>query len=81
MEQLIYKIETFEGPLDLLLSLIAKNKMNIEDIQISVICDQYMQYINTMQSLDINLSADFIVMASELMYIKSKILLPKMSDD
>lgn len=85
MEQLTYKIETkietFEGPLDLLLSLIAKNKMNIEDIQISVICDQYMQYINTMQSLDINLSAEFIVMASELMYIKSKILLPKMNDD
>lgn len=81
MEQLIYKTEVFEGPLDLLLSLIAKNKMSIQDIQISVICDQYMSYINTMQSLDIDLSADFLVMASELMYIKSKILLPKMNDD
>ena len=44
-EQLTYKLELFEGPLDLLLSLIAKNKMKIEDIQISIICDQYMEYI------------------------------------
>ena len=45
MEQIIYKMELFEGPLDLLLSLISKNKMSIEDIKISVICDQYMDYI------------------------------------
>lgn len=81
MEQIIYKIELFEGPLDLLLSLISKNKMSIEDIKISVICDQYMEYINTMQKLDIELSSEFIVMASQLMLIKSRTLLPRMSDD
>ena len=81
MEQIIYKIELFEGPLDLLLSLISKNKMSIEDIKISVICDQYMEYINTMQKLDIELSSEFIVMASQLMLIKSRTLLPRMNDD
>ncbi len=81
MEQIIYKIELFEGPLDLLLSLISKNKMSIEDIKISVICDQYMEYINTMQKLDIELSSEFIVMASQLMLIKSRTLLPRMNED
>ena len=75
--ELTYKIEQFEGPLDLLLTLVQKNKMNIEDIQISVICDQYMAYIESMQEMNIDVSAEFIVMASELMYIKSKILLPR----
>ncbi len=79
--ELTYKIEKFEGPLDLLLSLVQKNKMNIEDIQISVICDQYMAYIESMQEMNIDISAEFIVMASELMYIKSKILLPRVSED
>ena len=81
MDQITYKIEQFEGPLDLLLTLVQKNKMKIEDIQISIICDQYMEYIGTMQSMNIDLSAEFIVMASELMYIKSKILLPRMDED
>ena len=69
MKQIIYKMEIFEGPLDLLLSLIHKNKMSIEDIQISIIFDQYMDYIKTMQALDIELSTEFIVMASQLMLI------------
>ncbi|MBO5338551.1 MAG: segregation/condensation protein A [Clostridia bacterium] len=81
MEQIIYKMELFEGPLDLLLSLISKNKMSIEDIKISVICDQYMDYIKTMQSLDIELSSEFIVMASQLMLIKSRTLLPRQNDE
>ena len=81
MEQITYKIDQFEGPLDLLLTLVQKNKMSIEDIQISIICDQYMEYISTMQSMNIDLSAEFIVMASELMYIKSKILLPRMTEE
>ncbi|MBR7101166.1 MAG: segregation/condensation protein A [Clostridia bacterium] len=79
--ELTYKIEQFEGPLDLLLTLVQKNKMNIEDIQISVICDQYMAYIESMQEMNIDVSAEFIVMASELMYIKSKILLPRVTED
>ncbi len=81
MEQITYKIEQFEGPLDLLLSLVQRNKMSIEDIQISIICDQYMEYISNMQSMNIDLSAEFIVMASELMYIKSKILLPRITEE
>lgn len=80
MEQLFYKLELFEGPLDLLLSLIAKNKMDIADIQISVLCDQYMDYISKAQSMDIELSSDFLFMASELMLIKSRMLLPKTDD-
>ena len=81
MEQIIYKIEQFEGPLDLLLSLLAKNKMSIEDIQIAVICDQYIEYIETLQSYNIELSAEFLVMASQLMLIKSRKLLPRMDEN
>ena len=81
MEQIIYKIEQFEGPLDLLLSLLAKNKMSIEDIQIAVICDQYIEYIETVQSYNIELSAEFLVMASQLMLIKSRKLLPRADEN
>lgn len=78
---LTYKLEQFEGPLDLLLSLIQKNKVSITDIPISLICDQYLDYIKTAQSLDMELASEFIVMASELMLIKSKMLLPKEESD
>ena len=77
MDAISYRLEAFEGPLDLLLSLIQKNKMSIEDIQINVICEQYIGYIEEAQSLDMELASEFIVMASELMLIKSKLLLPK----
>jgi segregation and condensation protein A len=78
---LTYKIEQFEGPLYLLLALLAKNKVNIEDIPISLICDQYMEYINEAQRLDMELASEFILMASELMLIKSKMLLPRAEED
>ncbi|MBE6714580.1 MAG: segregation/condensation protein A, partial [Ruminococcaceae bacterium] len=81
MEALNYKLEKFEGPLDLCLSLIKKNKMSIDDIQISVLCDQYMEYINSMEKADIELSSDFLLMASELMLIKSKMLLPRNDEE
>ena len=81
MDAINYRLETFEGPLDLLLSLIQKNKMSIDDIQINVICEQYMQYIEEAQSLDMELASEFIVMASELMLIKSKLLLPKPEEE
>lgn len=81
MESIIYKIEQFEGPLDLLLSLLAKNKMSIEDIQIAIICDQYIEYIETVQSYNIELSAEFLVMASQLMLIKSRKLLPRADEN
>ena len=79
-EALTYKIDTFEGPLDLLLSLIAKNKMEIADIRITVIFEQYMAYLDRMKQMDMEIAGEFIVMASELMLIKSRLLLPKAED-
>ncbi len=81
MEALTYRIDQFEGPLDLLLTLIHKNKVNIEDIPISLICDQYLEYIRAAQSMDMELAGEFIVMASELMRIKSSMLLPRLQED
>ena len=81
MEQLVFKIEIYEGPLDLLLSLIAKHKMDIKDIKISLIFEQYMAYVETMQRMDMEIAGEFITMASELMLIKSKMLLPKQEKD
>lgn len=81
MESINYKLEKFEGPLDLLLSLITKNKIDIGDIPISLLCDQYMDYISKAESMTIELSSDFALMASELMLIKSRMLLPRDSED
>jgi len=75
------KLELFEGPLDLLLHLIKINEVEISDIPIATITDQYLEYLNLMRSLDINVAGDFLVMASTLMHIKSKMLLPKQEDD
>lgn len=72
-----YKIEIYEGPLDLLVSLVEKNKINIEDIPIDLICTQYMEYIADASSHDIELACEFLYMASELMLIKSRMLLPR----
>ena len=77
MEAITYRLNQFEGPLDLLLTLIQKNKVNISDIPISLICDQYVEYIAQAQKLDMEVASEFIVMASELMLIKSKMLLPR----
>lgn len=76
MSDITYKLDLFEGPLDLLLTLISKNKINIDDIPISLLCDQYMEYINAANKMDMELSSEFIIMASELMLIKSRMLLP-----
>lgn len=76
-----YKLESFEGPLDLLLSLIAKNKINIYDIPISVILEQYMEYIHQMELFNMEIASEFIVMASRLMLIKSRLLLPVQNED
>ena len=70
------KIENFEGPLDLLCHLIDKNKMDIYDIRISEIADQYIEYINAMEEANLEVTSEFLVMASTLLYIKSKGLLP-----
>ena len=71
------KIENFEGPLDLLCHLIDKNKMNVCDIKISDITDQYIEYLEAMERLNLEIASEFLVMASTLIYLKSKILLPK----
>ena len=76
MESMTYRLDQFEGPLDLLLNLINKNKVSITDIPISLICDQYMEYIEQAKKMDPDIASEFIVMASELMLIKSKMLLP-----
>ena len=81
MESITYRLDQFEGPLDLLLTLIHKNKVNIEDIPISLICDQYMQYITEAQEMDMEIASEFIVMASDLMLIKSKLLLPREKEE
>src|SRR5699024_8707815 len=71
------KLEAFEGPLDLLLHLIDKNKVNIYDIPIIEITKQYLDYIQEMETKDLDSISDFLVMASTLINIKSKMLLPK----
>ena len=71
------KLEVFEGPLDLLLHLIDKNKIDIYDIPIVEITNQYMEYIRNMQKEDLNIMSEFLVMAATLLDIKCRMLLPK----
>lgn len=73
------KLEIFEGPFELLFHLIEKAQVDIYDIPIADIADQYISYLNMMQSLDIDLASEFLVMAATLLEIKSKMLLPKPS--
>lgn len=75
------KINNFEGPLDLLCHLIDKNKMNIYDIQISKITDQYIEYLKEQEKLNLEIASEFLVMASTLLYLKSKNLLPKQEEE
>lgn len=77
MEILNLKVEQYEGPLDLLLALISKHKIDIFDIPISEICEQYIAYLDAMRKLDMEVTSEFVVMAAELMLIKSKMLLPR----
>ena len=75
------KLEIFEGPLDLLLHLIHKNEVDIFDIPIAVITDQYLEYLDIMKALNINIAGDFFLMASTLIHIKSRMLLPESRED
>ena len=77
----LLKLDNFEGPLDLLCHLVDKNKMDINKISLSAITDQYIEYINAMQELNLDITSEFLVMASTLLYIKSKSLLPKVVED
>ncbi len=75
------KIENFEGPFDLLFHLIEKNQFNIYDIPINIITDQYMEYLFAMQEMDLEVASEFLVMASTLLHIKSRMLLPSRKED
>lgn len=77
MTELNFKLEIFEGPLDLMLSLIQKHKLNIQDIEISVLLEQFMLYLERMSEADIDVTADFLEMAARLILIKSAALLPR----
>lgn len=80
-ETLSYKIDVFEGPLDLLLNLIAKNKLNIYDIPIAELLEQYMAQIHEMQAADMDVASEFLEMAARLVHIKSVSLLPKKEEE
>ena len=75
-EPMKVKLSAYEGPLDLLLDLVEKNEMDIKDIQVSLIAQQYLEYLNQMRELNLEIAGDFLVMAATLLYIKSKMLLP-----
>lgn len=77
MDEILYKLDKFEGPLDLLLTLIKKNKVSIWDIPIVEITDQYLKAIEGIEKSELDNTSEFIVMASQLLYIKSRMLLPK----
>ena len=68
-------LEDFEGPLDLILFLLSKNKIEIQDIPISLILDQYLEYLEKRQQMDLEVASEFVTMASHLMYIKTRMLL------
>ena len=71
------KLDIFEGPLDLLLYLIKKNEIDIYNIPVSLIAEQYLQYLKMIKSLNLDLAGEYLVMASTLIHIKSKMLLPE----
>lgn len=75
------QLDVFEGPLDLLLYLIKKNDLEISRISISKITDQYLEYLNTLQELDIDLASEFLLMAADLAHIKSRSLIPRTEED
>lgn len=77
MEQINYKIDVFEGPMDLLLHLISKHKLNINDIPIVELVNQYVDYVRQMQEQDFDVAGEFLEMAARLIYIKTVSLLPK----
>lgn len=81
MEKISYKLDVFEGPLDLLLTLLSKNKVSIYDVSISELLDQYMEHIRAMQELDMEVASEFLDMAARLVYLKTVSLLPKHEEE
>jgi segregation and condensation protein A len=80
LNSVTFRLEAFEGPLDLLLHLISVNKVQIDDIPIADILSQYMDYLESMASFDMEITSDFLVMAAQLVLIKSRLLLPRPKD-
>ena len=76
-----FKINDFEGPLDLLLHLIKEQDMDIMNIEIVKLTDQYLDFIDNMKEKNLNVASEYLILASELMYIKSKSLLPNIKDE
>lgn len=81
MDSYAIHLENFEGPLDLLLHLIKKNEMDINDIPMAAITEQYLAILDTMKILNLDLAGEFLLMAATLLHIKSKLLLPKLVED
>ena len=81
MEKLTFKLEQFEGPLDLLLHLIAKHKLNLYDIPIDLLLEQYLAQMEQIPFADLEAASDFLEMASRLVYMKSAMLLPRYEDE
>lgn len=81
MEKLQYKLEVYEGPLDMLLALVAKNKIDIYDIPIAQLLDQYMEQIDLMREADLDIASEFLEMAARLVYIKTASLLPRPEEE
>lgn len=74
-------IDNFQGPMDLLLHLIKQSKMDIMNIKLEIIIDEYLEYIKKMEEMNLDIASSYLVMASELLYIKSRMLLPKSEED
>ena len=77
MDKISYKLPVFEGPLDLLLHLISKNKLNIQDIVVSDLLEQYLAHIAAMQEADMDVASEFLEMAARLVHMKTVSLLPR----
>ena len=70
------KLDIFEGPLDLLLHLVKKNEVELSDIPVATITDQYLAYLGLLQQLDLDVAGEYLVMAATLLHLKSRLLLP-----
>lgn len=81
VETCLVKVQAFEGPLDLLLHLIKKHELNIYDIPIALITEQYLEYLNMMEELNLEIVGDYLIIAAELGHIKSRMLLPGPEED
>ncbi|MGI6030604.1 MAG: segregation and condensation protein A [Eubacteriales bacterium] len=80
MEQLSFHLEVFDGPLELLLTLVGKKKIEVWDIHIQDILEQYMAYLERMRQMDMEIASEFLTMAAQLLYIKSRMLLPRLEE-